>query len=876
MVRNKFKKRLSVLTVSASALAMSSSAYAQIDEIIVTATKKEETLQDVSMSITAFDTTLLEEFRIEGLEDIAQYTPGLYTYPAAANSSGLRISLRGVGTFDPQLGLDNKVAVYTDGVYLGKVVGLAFDSPDLERIEVLKGPQGTLYGRNAVAGAINLIPKRPDPSGTSGSLELEAGNFGALGVTGSVNVPLSDQFAARVSVQSNERNGWVENLGVGNDFGGYSRIGVRGALGFEASSNLYLELAGDWNDSTNEPYFYQSFDIANPGSLFANAIVGATDERLDEYDPFGVVGDGFAENRGISLKAEYDFNENHSVKVTGAYRALDSERYVMLSPMANPQIIEGILNADVNPAPGLQSINGFVSTSIINLLAFTPGDQVRSDFSSFVPRSPITGLFQSPDGERSPTVDGHEQFSLEATFNGTLMDEKLEYTAGAFFFDEDTGTGDSGFNGGDAQDYLDVLAPAFGLAAPGDGCVILSGLTLPSAFYASCSLADPTGALAAIPGVVASPTTPGTFIATNQASAGALAGIYSNTLRSALREVRLSTGNVLNINTQALAAFGQVTYHVNDDIRLIGGLRYSDESKDGFQQNVSPFFRDTTDLLGNPILPQSGSLSFNSLDPQAIIEFDATDDLMLYASYSEAFRSGGFNASASQLPLAGESVGPDFIFDPENITAYEAGFKGRFADGKVQLNAAAFFYDIPDQQITVPIDRLISTKRAIVNVNSETYGFEADASVYLTDGLVLRGAVTHIDGEIDDAISPTLGPITRDGLQGAPKWSYNATLAYDNEIGSNMRLFGNVNYSHKDRIETTPRLYLTPQDLVSARLGLGFEMGEGNEAYVALWSQNLLDEEYTIDTLPFETFAKEVNVFGTPRTFGVTAGYKFD
>jgi len=884
MIRRKFKSSIAALTATTSLLAFSTPAFAQIDEIIVTATKKEETLQDVSMSIAAFDTKLLDEFRIEGLDDVAQFTPGLYTYPAAANSNGLRISLRGVGTFDPQLGLDNKVAVYTDGVYLGKVVGLAFDSPDLERIEVLKGPQGTLYGRNAVAGAINLIPKRPDPSGTSGVLEGDIGNYGAVGVKGAVNLPLSDTVAVRVSAVSNQRDGWVENLGEGNDFAGYDRYGIRGAIGFQPSDDLYLEISGDYNDSNNEPHFYQSFDINTPTSLFANAIIGATDERIEEYDPSGIVGDGYAKNRGVALKAEYDFNANHSMKLTGAWRALDSERYVSLNPMANPQILEAILSSDVNPAPGLQTINGFVSDSIVNLLAFTPGDQARADFADFVPRSPITGLFQSPDGEKSSTVDGHEQISLEATFNGSFMENKLEYTAGAFYFDEQTSTGVAGDNQGDAQDYLDVLAPAFGFAAPGNGCVILSGIALPTQFYANCGLVLPDSTGMNIPGLIVDPNTPSPgaglnrYIATNQASSGVLAGIYSGLLRDALREVRFSTGNFLSIDTQAFAAFGQFTYHVSDDIRLIGGLRYSDESKDGFQQNLSPFFRDTTDLLGNPILPQSGSQSFDSLDPQAIIEFDATEDLMLYASYSEAFRSGGFNASASQLPVAGADVGPDFLFAPENITAYEAGFKGRFAEGKLQLNAAGFYYDIPDQQVTVSIDPVISTKRAIVNVESEVYGFEADAVFAITDDFTWRGSMTYIDGEIDDIESPNpaIGTVTRDGLQGSPKWSYNSTLAYDGEIGGNMRLFGNVNYSHKDRAETTPRLYLTDQNLVSARLGIGFDLAEGDEAYIALWGQNLLDDKYTVDALPFETFSKQVHVFGTPRTYGITAGYKFD
>jgi len=876
-------KGLKALVLSTSLLALSTPALAQLgDDIIVTATKKSESLQEVSASIIAFDVEALEANRIEGLEDIAQFTPGLYSYPAAANSNGLRVSLRGVGTFDPQLGLDNKVAIYTDGVYLGKVVGLAFDSPDLERVEVLKGPQGTLYGRNAVAGAINLISAAPDPTETSGHISADYGNYNAINVKGGLNLAMGDQAALRVSGKYGSRDGWVENLGAGNDWAGYERIGGRAAFGLDFSDKFGFVLAGEYNKSTNEPYFYQAFDINTPTSLFANAIVGATSDRIESFTPYSEVGDGFAENKGVSLTTNWDFHENHSMKTILAWRGLDSERYVTLNPMANPAILNGILNADQSMSPGVQSINSFAA-DIERVVNFTPGDQVRSDFSNFIPRSPITGLFQSPAGERSPTVDGHSQISFETTSTGSFGDGKLEYTAGVYYFNEETSTGRSGFNGGDAQDSLDILAPTFAFAAPGGGCISLAGLTLPPAFYAGCAatLPDAVGTSPAFVGagvMQGAAAGPGlsSFFATGQGSAGLLAGVHSQALRGALREVRLSTGNFLSIDTEAFAAYGQFTYNVTDDLRLIGGLRYSDETKDGFQQNISPFFRDEFDLLGNPILPQSGSVSFDSLDPQAIIEFDVNDDLMVYASYSEAFRSGGFNASASLLPGPGETVGADFIFLPEEITAYEAGFKGRFGD-RLRLNAAIFKYDLPNEQVTVSIDRLISTKRAIVNTNTDIWGIEADTTLAISEDFSLSGNLSYIEGESDPLVSPNpaVGTITRDQLQGTPKLSYSISGNYDGEIGEGKRLFANLNFSHKDEAETTPFLFLTDQNLLSGRIGIGKELENGNEVTLALWGQNLTDDKHTIDALPFETFAKQVFVFGTPRTYGVTAGMKF-
>lgn len=860
IIRNS-RRALAALLLSTSLTAVSAPAWAQIDEIIVTSQKKEQNLQDVSASVSAFDDVALENNRIEGLEDLSAYVPALYTYPAAANSNGVRVSLRGVGTFDPQLGLDTKVAVYTDGVYLGKTVGLAFDSPDLARVEVLKGPQGTLYGRNAVAGAINLISQAPDPTENFGKLQAEYGNYNALNLKGAYNLSLGEQAALRVSVNYGSRDGWVENLGPGNDYSGYDRLGVRAAFGFQFTDNFYAELAGDYNKSTNEPHFYQSIQETNPGALFGAAIVGATNERLEEFTAASEVGDGFAENMGVSLTTNWDFAPNHSMKTQLAWRGLDSTRYVTLNPMANTNILTGILLGDVVPDAvigGFPFPNG--DQSIANTLARLPellarvGVTPRADYGTQIPRIPVTGLFQSPPGQQSPTVDGHSQISFETTSTGSFKDGRLEYTAGVYYYDETTGTGTSGFNGGDGQDYLDLLAAGLGIGIPGLLCHDAANGTI-APFYCS----TPTG------------PAPNAFVA------GLVADGNANALAGSLGQIRLSTGNILDIETQAYAVYGQLTFNLSDDIRLVGGLRYSKEDKSATQQNVSPFFRDTTDLLGGPILPQSGDLSFDSIDPQLKIEFDITEDFLLYGSYSQAFRSGGFNASASQVPVPPATVGGDFTFDPENITAYEAGFKGDFFD-RLRLNAAIYYYDLPDQQFPVPLDQLISTRRAITNVKGHNWGIEADGILQISDAFSVNGNFSYITGEIEDLVSPNpaIGTVTRDGLQGTPEIAYNIGANYRETYSNGITGFANLTFSHKDEVETTPFLYMTDQNLLNGRMGFSTEVGgDGREVTFALWGSNLTDDKYTIDTLPFRTFANTVVVFGTPRTYGASIGLKF-
>ena len=193
--------------------------------------------------------------------------------PNPADNNGVRVNIRGVGTFDPQIGQDSRVAIYSDGVYLGKPQGLAFDLPDLARVEILKGPQGTLYGRNTTAGAVNLISARPDPSEFSGNVSAEYGNFNHMRLRGVINAPLGEKAAVRLAGVYLDRDGWVENSGPGTDFGGENKLGLRGAVGFEMSPEFRLDLSVDYTKVEKEPLFYQSLADSPGAGFLAPAII---------------------------------------------------------------------------------------------------------------------------------------------------------------------------------------------------------------------------------------------------------------------------------------------------------------------------------------------------------------------------------------------------------------------------------------------------------------------------------------------------------------------------------------------------------------------------------------------------------------------------
>ncbi len=890
-----FWKPLSLLALSSSVMAISMPAHGQsLDEIVVTAQKKEQNLQDVPIAIAAFDLESIQTNRIEGLEDIGRVAPGVNVTPNSADVNGVQVNIRGIGILDPQVGQDSRVAIYQDGVYLGKTQGLALDLPDLARVEILKGPQGTLYGRNSVAGAVNLISQRPDPSGFSGTIEGELGNFSRGKVKGAINVPISEWAALRLSGIYSEQGGWVENNGPGADFGGSTKYGFRAALGLDLSETLELDVSADLNQVNNEPLFYQTFGEGAPP--FAASILPPTPGRQDQTTTTFDNEDGDLTTVGVTGVATWRPADNHELKATVAYREADSSRFVTLLP----EVDLNVLNVTINGIPGNPAVNGFNGV-LAPLPGGLPAGSLRPDFSSaFTGDPPEAGLFLSPPGGSTNLV--HDQFSAELTYTGSYLDDKLDITGGLFYYSENTGTGPVVINQNNANDYLFVLAGlnaqvtggldqinAFIPATDPTGAPLFladgvtpftingfldefdiapspfaPGLqTLPAAGRGPIPIVSTLGGLSQLPTL-----TPNEILLLNETLAQ-----LGPTVIGGLAGARQSASNTLDIDTQAFAIYGEGTFHFNDQFRLTAGLRLSIEDKDGVGQSFSPFFIDTTDLAGNPIESNISDFNDTVLNPTVVVEYDWNEDLLLYASFKQSYRAGGFNAAAVSARLPGETFGEDFNFGREDINAFEAGFKGTFGDGRFRLNAAGFFYDFTDVQTTVSTNPLIATQRAVVNTDQEVYGFEADALFAITEDFTLRGSYTFIDGEQDDVINPVTGAISPRGeLQGTPENQFLVALDYNGDF-EGTELFANITFSHKDDLLRVPEngTRLTNQDLLSANFGILLD----NDVRVSVWGQNLTDDEFTIDALPFETFAFPVQVFGTPRTYGVTVGYDF-
>jgi iron complex outermembrane recepter protein len=215
-----------------------------LQEVIVTAQKRAESLQEVPISIAAIGEQQLEELGIRSLKDFAGNVPNLFINNFNARPDTVRLFIRGVGQNDVSITQDPSVALYLDGVYIGTSVGAAIESADVERIEVLRGPQGTLYGRNSTGGAVNLIAKKPALGSIGGDLSLSGGNFDYRRASGAVNFG-GEKLALRLSGLYTERDGWIANDGPGEDFGSWDRQAMRAALRWQPGEAFTADYAFD-------------------------------------------------------------------------------------------------------------------------------------------------------------------------------------------------------------------------------------------------------------------------------------------------------------------------------------------------------------------------------------------------------------------------------------------------------------------------------------------------------------------------------------------------------------------------------------------------------------------------------------------------------
>jgi len=315
-----------------------------LEEIVVTARKREESLQDTPVAVTALTADALEVRAVQSLDAVSQFVPNLQFDGAAALSGGgfnATVFIRGVGQNDFAIFSDPGVAMYVDGVYLGRTIGGIMDVVDMERLEVLRGPQGTLFGRNTIGGAVNIVSEQPTQE-FGGKLSVTTGSFDRLDVKGVVNLPIGDTFLTRLLVASINRDGYATRIIDGKDLGNKNSDIARLQSVWNVSDTFSLSLVLDATRTRQNSAPLTLVDVTPTGTPFQNLYNGLVAPGLNRPAPNGVstvnaswiTGDidttyatgpsvNDLDTRGAALTVDWDFGPA-SLKSITAYRTLDA------------------------------------------------------------------------------------------------------------------------------------------------------------------------------------------------------------------------------------------------------------------------------------------------------------------------------------------------------------------------------------------------------------------------------------------------------------------------------------------------------------------------------------------------------------------------
>lgn len=743
-----------------------------LEEIVVTAQKRAESIIDVPISIVTVTDDFMKKTGVRQMRDVAEFVPNMSFTSGNDNATAVRI--RGVGATTRNIGFDTRVGVYLDGVYLGQSPAQNMDILDLERVEVLRGPQGTLFGKNTVAGAINLISKQPDDQ-LMMEVRGEYGNFKSHRLSAIINLPISDNLFTRFSISDNQREGYVTNLFDGTKFNGRDGISLRGQVRYEG----------------------EGFDINIAADRLSSKRVSFNGEAITNTFGLGSTDPGAPERLEINVNT----NNHEERSITG---------------------VTGTLQAD---------LGGDYAVKLISAYRDTHAERIQdTDYSAL-------------DMLHVEYPDGYKQFSQELQIISPDSD-RFKYVAGLYYYHQE-GTSERHIPlGADVGVLFSLLAPPLAPAAP-------------------------------------------LFV-------GAAVDTFGD------------------VTTTSWAGFVNGSYDITDRLTLGFGARYTYEKKTvdwallgdvvniGFPFPLATVFGVSdgrTDVAGPGVIIDGRSVaavqdsnSYKNFSPTINVTYALSEDVNVYAKYSSAFKSGGFN-------LDFVSVG-SFIdgldFDQETVDAYEVGIKGDVLDNRLRFNLVAFQSDFKDYQLNQFVD-LGNGLSSITIRNAakvRTKGIEAEVTLLATENLLLAGSVGFLDtaflsfpgGGSSRHPGGVGADLSGNELPEAPSFTAAVSAQYNYPIESlNAEgiirfdwTYSGSNFTSEDNVRvarpgsTVPYGYNKSWSLLNGRIGLE---SDKNWA-VYLWARNLLNKEYSSTNLT-DFFGTVINFPAEPRMYGVEVSYQF-
>lgn len=819
------------------------------DEVIVTATRRAESIQDVPIAVTAILPDDLEKQGVVNIQNLTSVAPSFSTSQAQTASGTVVLRIRGVGTTSNNIGFESAVGVFIDGAYQSRPGVALGEFVDVERVEVLRGPQGTLFGRNTSAGALNITNVRPDLNEAGGFLNLTYGNFNHQNLQGAVNIPLAEgKVAARLTGAYRKRDGIIDLVdGAGNDIGDSNDIDqfmLRGQVGFEGESGVKGRVIVDYSES--------------------DAVCCAAVEVLRSTleNPIAALG-GVNSFQGVGL----------------GLRGGMSADVVAIDPLDNDTAEDAASNrlgtANFRPNPssdqaGVTAEIEFPVSDNVDLIyigsyrEYSALEEYDSDFSGL-------DVFNVLEGSETEI----NTLTQELRAQGDALDGRLSWLIGGYYSDEDIR---QNTNFGLGEDYGELVGALFfgatGGAFGANPLTILSGGVDPAVVRTRNDYTQNSESWSIF--------THNTFDVTDQLSL--TVGLrYSDESKDG----SFSQSDVNNPLCPAIIGSigaGAVPGPLITNVFGLGCLAFVAPA------DLAPGLL-TPGTPGFLPLPRSFNEEFE--DDELIytgkIGYEFTPDISTYASFTHGYKSGGFN-----LDSTAATGGADPSFRSETVDAYEIGLKSKWADGRVTLNLAAFLQDFTDFQVL----EFTGAQFETFNVpKAESIGLEIEAQAQPTDNLSLTGGLTLLDASYPDDCATTADPLRVQNLCGfeltnAPKTVGLLGATYTGDLSAAMNFFlnGQVRYEGDRRTSTQGRLVpgtaadlgqtaLNPLDVQESTVKINLRAGIGNEDQgwgLEAWATNITDE--VTRGVTFNTVLRGTSrsaFIQEPRMYGVTARKNF-
>ncbi|MFT5360528.1 MAG: iron complex outermembrane receptor protein [Porticoccaceae bacterium] len=797
-----------VLLISVSTM-FSADIYAgMLEEVIVTAQKRNQSENDIGIAISTWTGNELRDMGVVSAEDMALRTPGLTVNESSATGVPL-YTIRGVGFQDYSTGASSTVGIYFDQVAMPYTVmtrGLLFDA---ERVEVLKGPQGDLYGRNTTAGQINFISNKPSEEFEVG-VNVGYSSYSTVDFEGFVNGSMGENAQGRIAlktIQSSE--GWQKSVDGDDELGEKDVTALRASFNIELSEDANLLLVAHHVDDQSDNKANTAYDGREIG--------------LAEFSaPYSAVAPYLASGE---TPPWYSTDDNEAAGWTNSYTSSITGTTFDLRPKRDNQLkgMSAHLDWDLG------------NVSLTSITAYNKFERVeRNDWDGG----------QYNDSSNINTTD-LSVFSQELQLSGST--DSVDWLVGAYYSTDEM------------EEYYHYF--------------------MSDSLYGGASL------------------------------------VFD------IAPFKLNGTGILELDTKyqqetdSSAIFGHVEWQFTGALKLTVGGRYTKEQRDwsgctyvaddnslGSFNNVlfgttlsagscgtiddrpsSPTF--ILGLLGTPDANNGLAVFTDTIDTSRMmgkigLDYTPSDNVLYYASISQAFKSGGFNGANSNTTT---QLMP---YDEEILTSYEIGAKATLLEGSMQLNAAVFSYDYKDKQEKDRVITLVGAISGLTNVDeSSITGAEIDIQWLPTDGLRLAFGGAWLDTEIDqwqavDAANSAwlVNTATFDAsgseLPQAPSLSYTALIGYDTNITENLILGMALDLSYTDKTTggVAPERATEDYTVINARLSIS----DASEKWkTLLWVRNVADEDYYASAF-LGGNGPYVRSMGMPRTVGVSLSYSFD